>query len=300
LIIRPRPGLLSLFFVMRGSIVPRIAPQLLGFGIYASLVVLAMRRLDVDPGSYGIAPFALLGITLSIYLGFRNDAAYDRWWEARRLWGQLLVEVRNLTRLALGVVPDAGERRALLMEVLGFAHALRGLVRRQDPAAALASLGVVPARDGGGPRGCDEMLQAVGARVAQLRRAGVIDAIDFRIFDERLAGLAAVHAGCERISTTPLPFAYTLLVHRSAWVFCVLLPIGLAPIAGWGTPLFTVLLGYSFFGLDALSEELEDPFGTEANDLPIDGLCRVCEIGVFEALGESPPPPLLPVNFQLT
>ncbi|TIP70848.1 MAG: hypothetical protein E5X63_44745, partial [Mesorhizobium sp.] len=96
-------------------------------------------------------------------------------------------------------------------------------------------------------------------------------------------------AGCERIMGTPLPFAYTLLLQRTAYIFCLLLPFGLASTAGWATPLFTALIAYTFFGLDALSEELEDPFGTEANDLALDGLCRVCEISVFEALGEAPP-----------
>ncbi|NGN45325.1 hypothetical protein G6N74_30230 [Mesorhizobium sp. CGMCC 1.15528] len=118
-----------------------------------------------------------------------------------------------------------------------------------------------------------------------------------RILDERLSGIAALQAGCERIAGTPLPFAYTLLLQRSAYIFCLLLPFGLAFSAGWGTPLFTALIAYSFFGLDALSEELEDPFGTQANDLALDGLCRVCEISVFEALGETPPEMIKPEKY---
>ena len=62
--------------------------------------------------------------------------------------------------------------------------------------------------------------------------------------------------------------------------------------AGWATPFFTAFIAYTYFGLDGLSEELEDPFGTEANDLPLDSLCRTCEISVFQALGEPTPPPL--------
>ena len=103
--------------------------------------------------------------------------------------------------------------------------------------------------------------------------------------------MSAVQAGCERIAGTPLPFAYTLLLQRTAYVVCLLLPFGLASTTGLATPLFTALIAYTFFGLDALSEELEDPFGTEANDLALDGLCHVCEISVFEALGESAPTP---------
>jgi putative membrane protein len=133
------------------------------------------------------------------------------------------------------------------------------------------------------------MVRRMGGRIAALRKAGAIDTIGYRILDERLSEIAAAQAGCERIAGTPLPFAYTLLLQRTAYIFCLLLPFGLASAAGWATPLFTALIAYTFFGLDALSEELEDPFGTQPNDLALDGLCRVCEISVFEALGETPP-----------
>lgn len=74
MIVRPRPGFLHLFFIMRGSVVPRILPQIFGFGIYGALVVLAVRALQLDLGNAGPAPLALLGVALSIYLGFRNNA----------------------------------------------------------------------------------------------------------------------------------------------------------------------------------------------------------------------------------
>jgi len=113
----------------------------------------------------------------------------------------------------------------------------------------------------------------------------------------RCFALAALQAGCERIANTPLPFAYTLLVHRAAYVFCLMLPFGPAGPIGWLTPLFTVVIAYTFFGLDALSHELEDPFGMEANDLPLDRMCRICEISVLEALGEPAPEALTAVDF---
>jgi len=294
MIIRPRPGLLKLFVIMRGSIVPRILPQIVGMGAYAAVVVALSKTLDVGFGNYGVAPFTLLGVALSIYLGFRNNAAYDRWWEARKLWGQMIFDVRNLSRTAIALIPaDTGESRAVLMETLAFCHFLRGQLRNVD---AIAEARQFIGQQADALPGCrnraDEFLRRIGRRLGELKRQGRIDAIDFRILDERVSSLAALQAGCERIASTPLPFAYTLLLHRSAYIFCLLLPFGLAFSAGWSTPLFTMLIAYSFFGLDALSEELEDPFGLEANDLALDSLCRVCEISVLEALGEPAPEPL--------
>jgi ion channel-forming bestrophin family protein len=299
MIIRPRPTFWQLFFITRGSVVPRIAPQIIGFTIYAAGVVVIADLLGIDFGVYGLAPFTLLGVSLSIYLGFRNKAAYDRWWEARKLWGQLVFDIRNLARAATALVPpNTGQTRPLLMEALAFCHLLRGQLRNVDVSKeAEVFLGNEMPSINARTNKSDAVLRRMGERIGKLKAAGVIEAMDYRILDERLSTLAALQAGCERIANTPLPFAYTLLLHRSAYIFCVLLPFGLAPSLGWLTPLFTAVIAYTFFGLDALSEELEDPFGMEANDLPLDRMCRICEISVFEALGEPAPEPLKAVDF---
>lgn len=289
---RHRPSALRLFFVWRGSIVAHILPQILGFALYAALVVAATDALGLDLSRIGVAPFALVGITLSIYLSFRNSAAYDRWWEARRLWGQLVAESRTLPRATEALLPDPALRRRFLLGFLGFCHLLRGQLRGLDvrtEAAAFSSA-----------RSSADALCRMGSDLAGARRAGGLDPVGHRILEERLTTLTLVEAGCERIAGTPLPFAYTLLLHRTAYLVCLLLPFGLVATAGWATPLFTALIAYTFFGLDRLSEELEDPFGTEANDLALDSLCRTCEISVFEALGEPAPAPLAPRGYYLS
>ena len=301
MIVRPRPNLFQLFFVMRGSVVPRILPQIIGFAAYAAAIVGAVDWLGIDMSAFTIAPFGMIAVTLSIYLGFRNNAAYDRWWEARKLWGQLVYDIRNLTRSTLSLVPDEAQHRPILMNALAFCHLLRGAVRSIDAVpqarsfigAEADSLAVVLNKP-------DEMLRRIGRQFTAARQSGVCDAMGYRILDERLATIAGVQAGCERIAGTPLPFAYALLLHRTAYIVCILLPFGLVASTGWAAPLFTALIAYTFFGLDALSEELEDPFGNEANDLALDGLCRVCEISVFEALGEPAPPLLPPQNFYFS
>ncbi|PZO78669.1 MAG: hypothetical protein DI629_11570 [Mesorhizobium amorphae] len=299
MIVRSRPNFFQLFFIMRGSVLPRVLPHIFGFAAYGAGVTALFHWLRWDWGPGGIAPFALVGVALSIYLGFRNSAAYDRWWEARKLWGQLVFDTRNLARAVSGLVADESERRRMLRSVPGFAHFLRGQVRGVDGTKeAAAFLGAAEAaRHAGSNNPADSVLRAMGAQAGHLFRTGSVDSIGFRILDERLSAFSAVQAGCERIAGTPLPFAYTLLLQRTAYVFCLLLPWGMASAMGWLTPLFTGLMAYTFFALDALSEELEDPFGTEANDLALDALCRVCEISVAESLGDPPPPPLAPERF---
>jgi len=127
----------------------------------------------------------------------------------------------------------------------------------------------------------------MGKRLGTLYRAGDIDSIGVRTLDERIA-------------STPLPFAYSLLVHRTAYLYCFLVPFDLASSVGWFAPFFAAVVAYVFFDLDALSEELETPYGCETNDLPLNALCRVNEISVAEALSETSPEPLKPVKCTLS
>lgn len=290
---RERPNALRLFFVWRGSVVVHILPQIVGFALYAAGIVAASRALGLDLSAVGVAPFALVGITLSIYLSFRNSAAYDRWWEARKLWGLLVAESRTLPRVSEALLPDPAVRRRFLLAFLCFCHLLRGRLRGVDVAQETERFGPLPATS-------RAAIRDMGHLVAEARRSGAIDPVAHRILEERLATLTGIEAGCERIAGTPLPFAYTLLLHRTTWLVCLLLPLGLVGVAGWATPLFTALIAYAFFGLDQLSEELAGPFGTEANDLALDSLCRTCEISVLEALGDPVPPPLEPRGYYLS
>ena len=112
--------------------------------------------------------------------------------------------------------------------------------------------------------------------------------------------MTEIQTACERLRSTPTPFAYALLLHRTAWLFCLLVPFGLVSSLGLATPVVTVILAYAFFGLDALGQELEEPFGRTPNAVPLDALVRNIEIAALEALGEAElPQPLLPQNYVL-
>jgi putative membrane protein len=102
-----------------------------------------------------------------------------------------------------------------------------------------------------------------------------------------LARLSEVLGGCERIATTPMPFAYSVMIHRTVYLFCALLPFGLVGSIGVFTPLFTVLVAYTFMAIEALAAELEEPFGIESNDLPLDALCIAVENAMHAMLGDG-------------
>ena len=303
MIIRPRPRGWQLLYILRGSIVPAIAPKVLVIGVLSVLacLVAADWRPAGGPG-LAVVPFTLLGLVLSIFLSFRNSACHERWWEGRRLWGQLLFETRSLARLAGSVLAsDAPLRGQQAQLSIAFAHALAARLRREDDwlaAQPWLDAGLATLKDHHNLP--DALLQRLGLALAGPLRDGRLDPVLYAQFEQRLQALASVQAGCERIATTPLPFAYTLLLHRCAWLFCVLLPFALASALGWATPLLSMLLAYAFFGLDQLGEEMEDPFGLQPNDLPVAALVRMVEIDQLAAIDRHPlPVPLQPQGYLL-
>ncbi|MBN7770992.1 hypothetical protein KUV44_06875 [Marinobacter daepoensis] len=301
MIVRDRPGALRLMLAWKGSVVPHILPHIILASLFATAVTWVSHRHYLDGiVEYTLLPFTIIGLALSIFLSVRNTATYDRWWEARKHWGHMVYEVRSLAR-ASGIYLSPERRRELLTRTLAHAHLLRGQLRQEDVRSDLPEALSPQLREQAlcARNPADVMLQKAGEVLAEAHKAGELDTIAAAALDRHLHGLAGIQAASERIATTPLPFAYTLLAHRTAYVYCYLLPFGLVGVAGWFTPVFTAIVAYTFFGLDRLSEQLEFPFGRHTNDLPLDTLCRVHDISVAEALGEPAPAPLQPVNFQL-
>ena len=311
MIIQQRPHGARLFFLLRGSIVPRIAPALLVCTALAVAVTLTHGTLFQWKVTLTTVPFTLIGLALAIFLGFRNNTAYDRYWEARKLWGDLVHRSRSLAR-QLQSLPDFAQpaqagapddvRRVMIRRAVAFAHALRHQLRNSDAREDLA--GWLDARElhafGASRLGTDFLLRRQGQDLGDCVRSGRLDPRLAAEMDATLSAMAAVAAGCERIKTTPIPFAYTLLLHRTASLYCFLLPFGLVDTIGLMTPFVVAVVAYTFFGLDAVGDEIDDPFGLGVHHLPLMAICRTIEVNLLEALGERDLPPALePVNGQL-
>jgi putative membrane protein len=256
-------------------------------------------------------PFTLIGLPLAIFLGFRNNSAYDRYWEGRKQWGELIHLARDLARQCLTLIepgrPYAREpddlRGRMVYRAIGFANALRHQLRGAGAGADIARW--VPEAEWQRVRGATNkphflMLQ-MSADLARCLHEGRVDSCVAPSIDRTISAMLGTSTACERIRNTPVPFSYTLLLHRTAYLYCFLLPFGLVDTIGYMTPFVTAIVAYTFFGLDALGDEIEEPFGSAANDLPLDALCRTIEIDLRETLGDQDiPPPLKPVHYWLT
>lgn len=281
---------LEMLFAWRGTVMVRIWPQVLFVGL---LAVTITATEELRPGllpRIELAPYSLIGLVLSIFLGFRNNVCYDRWWEGRKQWGALVGHSRALARIAPAFLDrDSLRRERILLRVAGFALALVARLREKNQAEALRpflapeDLGLLDgARNIPGAA-----LTAISRDLAHAQREGEISDQMLHILEGHVEGLNAVQTACDRLASSPPPFTYSLLLHRTCWIFCVLAPFGLAGAAGWMSPFFSLLLAYAFFGLDALGDELQLPFGVAPNHLPLDAMARGVEIELLQAAGKK-------------
>lgn len=296
MIVLNTPNGFDVLFRLRGSIVQFILRPLLLTTALATLVTVLHASVLPFGTSLTVTPLSLLGLTLAIFLGFRNNASYARFWEGRTLWGELLISARTLTRQILNTVAapaqSADDRPALVHTTIAFVHALRHHLRGGDPLPDLERIlgGERAARTALAHNVPLALLQQLGDGIHATRRDGRLEPMLATSVETSLVSLGHVLGACERIRNTPIPYPYRLLLHRTVHVYCLMLPFGLVDSVGWLTPLVVLVLAYTFFGLDALGEQIEEPFGELPNDLPLTAISTTIEADLRELLGERERP----------
>ena len=307
MLIRPPQRFPSSMFTWRGSALQETWKPLLGLFVVSALLTWFYEDWGLGRFSLTQTPFTLVGLALSIFLGFRNNACYDRWWEARRLWGGLINTTRSLARqiLTLPKAPeaDAEALRALqerfVYGVIGFAVSLKLHLRAEGSFNDLQTLLPRPLwesllRERNAPNAVSHWL---GVQVQEAAAQGWIHPIHQDTLERGLTELTNIQGACERIKNTPVPLTYTVLTHQIVFVYCLLLPLGIMSTVGTMTPFVVLIVAFAFLGLDEVGTQIEDPFKTDTNDLPLDALCRVIEVSLKQRLGETDlPPDTKPIN----
>lgn len=263
---------LTLLYIFQGSFFKRLFVPCLLLFLFSSSVYYYQTHIADYRVPLNASVFTLLGIALAIFHGFCNNAAYDRFWEGRKQWGNLVWHTRNFARqvLTLNHIPES-QRQALVRHIIAFPHALRYQLRFTDSTPVLERILTPQERAPllGRPFTCLLLNQHMGETIAQWRDQGDIDTIIWQRLDHSTSELAHVQAACERISNTPIPFAYFVLLHRTVYLYCFLLPFGLGNTIGWVTPIMATFVGYTFMALNEIVDEISEPFGTHENDLPL-------------------------------
>ncbi|KQN81279.1 bestrophin family protein [Sphingomonas sp. Leaf62] len=247
-------------------------------------------------------PLTIFGSALALFLGFRVNSAYARWWEARSLWGLMINASRNLARGAISYIGPENEgqkrdlKRSIVLRHIAYVHALRCQLRKLDSKDEVHRF--LSRDEAGEPLGrtnvANGLLDGTGSRIAEAQRRGWIDSIQQTGLESVLIDIANAQGGMERIKNTPLPVQYRFLPSLFTRLFCIVLPIGLVETLGIATPLGSGLAGLMFLAVLQIGEDLADPFANIVHDLPLTAMCRTIEIDLLQAIGDPAPQPLTP------
>ncbi|MBL8945384.1 MAG: bestrophin family protein [Myxococcales bacterium] len=273
--------------------------SLVGYAAAASFIVLIEKVLATDAVDLSPVPLTVIGAAIGIFVSFRTNSCYDRWWEARKLWGQLV----NTSRLfAMQVLSyPAGPRdelrpiqQRIVRRHIAYVHALRSSLREQDPtrdAEVIRYLEVDElARDADEPNLNAALLHHQLRELARLARARHLDARALQLLDRSIATLLDVQGGCERIKKTPFPQTYEFVATLLIAAYAVLLPLGIVENTGWFAIPITVLVCFAFRVIDQVGTMLEDPFSMAPAALPLNAIATNIEIEACKRLGEPEPP----------
>ena len=288
-----RQGFWREAFALQGSITPKVMPFVLVFGLIASGicgVAWLVEKLFQVPVGLVIAPFEFAGAALGLLLVLRTNAGYDRWWEARKLWGGIVNQSRNLVISAMSYGPVNSEWRE---KVVGWAavfpHVARLSLRGEQSSTEVVNL--VGLENAEQIATAGHMPSFVALKLGDLLHEACerleMDRFAFIQVDRERALLIDHIGACERIVKTPLPRAYSIKIRRFIVMFLLMLPFALLHRldGDWLVPFITMLVAYPLLSLDQIGVELENPFSTSnLSHLPLDDISATIERNLLAAL----------------
>lgn len=280
----PKSWLNLLFHSYSRYVFKRLLPALIYVTVYTSFITYVFYELNINFVST-TSVHSILGIVLGFFLVFRTNGAYDRWWEGRKVWGELVNETRNMALKFSVMIPTDHPMRVYITECISaYPKALKEHLREGVPTEMgeemiaklkMNSLAHIP----------NAIAMKLFTITNQFKKENTIDAEQYRVLDEQLTALTNITGKCERIRNTPIPYSYSMFMKKFIFTFIATLPFAFVTVYHYWTILIVVLILYILMSIELLAEEIEDPFGSDINDLPTDMLAGKIEKNVKEIMG---------------
>lgn len=234
--------------------------------------------------SLPIMPLTLLGSALIVLISFRNSSAYNRWWEARTLWGLLVNASRSYARQVLTLIDDVGDdvnpvKATLLRRHVAYVNCLAAHVRHipcPPEVAAFISAEEFERRDSTN-NFSNDILTGSATLLAREYKAGRLDSIRLARLESTLVDISNCQGGMERIANTPLPYPYVYFPRLFITVFCLIVPVGLVDSLEWFTPLASTVVGFMLLAIERIGTDLQSPFRVSEHQIQMDSLCENIE-----------------------
>lgn len=281
----PKSWFSLIFDVYSRYVIRALFPLILFAGVLTS--VLCFLFIDVlqitieDTKAF----HSILGVILGLFLVLRTNTAYDRWWEGRKLWGQLVNDTRQLAIKICTFIPeDAKEDRLFFKKMIpnitfAMKHHLRNsrMVGEMDFYDEDTQKRIIDSTHR--PNIINKILME---RVMDMNKRGLISADKLFILDKEIKGFTDIIGACERIKSTPIPYSYSMFIKKFLFIYCITLPMTFIGEFGYWSIILVVVAFYFLMSVELISEEIEDPFGKDINDLPLDELCVKIKKNIIE------------------
>lgn len=288
-------------FTFTGSILPAVAPHVF-FGAIMGAVACLINNYGFRPIGITFAPLGVFGVALSLFLGFRNSASYDRWWEARKQWGAQIIAARNLGKIIRTTCGDHPDGINIMRYVSAHSHAMR-FEYTNNPDAGKDYQSFLSEDEilfvTRYPNVADAVLYLISEAIRRLHKADppVIDSICLVAIQDQVSQMVNVQTACDRLVSAPIPFTYSMMVYRTTVLFVLIAPFSMVQTEGWWTVGMNSVIAYMFFGLDELGHRLENPFDPAfTSSMPLTALCRVIDNTTAVVRGVEALPPITPIN----
>lgn len=230
---------------------------------------------------------SLLGIVLGLFLVFRTNSAYDRWWEGRRMWGSMVNSTRNFAlKLNAYLDPDDQLNRAWFSKMIpNFVYAAKEHLRQ---GVQLTELEIVDEKFIESLKEVKHKPNVIAgmlySRVNQVYKENKISGDQFEMLDKELKDFIDIIGACERIKNTPIPYSYSMFIKKFIFIYLITLPFGFVTTFEYITIPTVLLVTFVLISVELIAEEIEDPFGRDVNDLPTDDLSAKIKANVREIL----------------
>ncbi|MCW3463724.1 bestrophin family protein [Chitinophaga nivalis] len=286
----PKEWFTFIFRIHKADTVRKLFPMFIGLSIYSAIIAwleLEFWQLSSNSELKNISMMhGLLGFVISLLLVFRTNTAYDRWWEGRRLWGTLVNSSRNLAIKIQAMLPQENQaaREFYRIMIPNFAYGLKNHLRATFVAEELQPLPTGPVQVTPAKHVPNQLSQQLTSKAMELHREGQLTGEQLIILNNELQAFAEVCGACERIKNTPIPFSYSVFIKKFIFFYVMTMPFGYVFSLGYLIIPMIVFIFFVLASLELIAEEIEDPFGRDANDLPLDGICSNIRLHVSELL----------------
>ncbi|MBD80924.1 MAG: hydrogenase [Crocinitomicaceae bacterium] len=244
-------------------------------------------------------PVSIMGGALAIFLAFRNNSAYDRWWEARKIWGAIVNHSRTFAAEILAIVGKNEQSKEIVYRHLAWLHGLKLQLRKQeDFSEAKSFLNQAEVDEFPSWKNkASQLLRVQSEQIAKLKRENKISDFEQKQFFETIKQLYDCQGKAERIKSTVFPYYYTYFTDLFLWTFIVFLPMIIVDEMGWQVIPMSMAVSFVFYILDKTGLVTEDPFENRAADTPMSTISRTIEIDLKQMLGEENLPEPYPIEY---